>query len=43
MLTRFDGGQFGYRFLEKVRVNLVAGFPVNLSYDDLETDSTFTG
>jgi hypothetical protein len=43
VLTRFDGGQFGYRFLEKVRVNLVAGFPVNLSYDDLETDKYFYG
>ena len=43
VLTRFDGGQFGYRFLEKVRVNLVAGFPVNLTYDDLETEKYFYG
>jgi hypothetical protein len=43
VLTRFDGGQFGYRFMEKVRVNLVAGFPVNLSYDDLETEKYFYG
>lgn len=43
VLTRFDGAQFGYRLMEKVRVNLVAGFPVNLSYDDLETDRYFYG
>lgn len=43
VLTRFDGGQIGYRFLEKVRVNLVAGFPVNLTYDDLETEKYFYG
>lgn len=43
VLTRFDGGLVGYRFLEKLRVNLVAGFPVNLSYDDLETDRYFYG
>jgi hypothetical protein len=43
VLTRFDGGLFGYRFMEKVRMNLVAGFPVNLSYDGLETDKYFYG
>ena len=43
VLTRFDGGQVGYRFMEKIGVNLVAGFPVNLSYDGLETDRYFYG
>jgi len=43
VLTRFDGGQIGYRFMEKVQVNLVTGFPVNLSYDGLETDRYFYG
>jgi len=43
VLTRFDGGQVGYRFMEKVQVNLVAGFPVNLPYDGVETDKYFYG
>lgn len=43
VLSRFDGAQLGYRFLEKIRVNLVGGFPVNLPYDDLETDRYFYG
>ncbi|MDW7774242.1 MAG: hypothetical protein SCH71_15260 [Desulfobulbaceae bacterium] len=43
VLTRFDGGRFGYRITEKIRMNLVAGFPFNLSYDDLETDKYFYG
>lgn len=43
VLTRFDGAQIGYRLMEKVGVNLVAGFPVNLPYDDLETDKYFYG
>jgi hypothetical protein len=43
VLTRFDGAQLGYLLTEKVRVNLVAGFPVNLPYDDLETDRYFYG
>ncbi|HHO47636.1 MAG TPA: hypothetical protein ENN06_04160 [Desulfobacteraceae bacterium] len=43
VLTRFDGAQLGYLLTEKVRANLVAGFPVNLPYDDLETDRYFYG
>lgn len=43
VLTRFDGAQLGYRFMDKVRVNLVGGFPVNLPYDDLETDRYLYG
>lgn len=43
VLTRFDGGQFGYLLTDKIRLNLVAGFPVNLPYDDLETDRYFYG
>jgi hypothetical protein len=43
VLSRFDGAQLGYRFMEKIRVNLVGGFPVNLPYDDLETDRYFYG
>lgn len=43
VLTRFDGAGFGYRITDKIRVNLVGGFPVNLPYDDLETDKYFYG
>ncbi|MGB3223356.1 MAG: hypothetical protein WBB23_11195 [Desulforhopalus sp.] len=43
VLGRFDGGRFGYLLTEKVRMNLVAGFPVNLSSDGLETDRYFYG
>lgn len=40
---RFDGGQVGFLLTEKVRLNLVAGFPVNLSSDPVETDKYFYG
>lgn len=43
VLGRFDGGRFGYQFAEKVRLNLVAGFPVDRSSDGLETDRYFYG
>ena len=43
VLGRFDGGRFGYLISDKVRLNLVAGFPVNLSSDGLETDKYFYG
>ncbi|MCL7488104.1 MAG: hypothetical protein M8357_08035 [Desulfobulbaceae bacterium] len=43
VLTRFDGAGFGYHFTDKIRMNLVAGYPVNLPYDDLETDKYFYG
>lgn len=43
VLTRFDGGQFGYRLTDKIRANVVAGSPVNLPYDNLETNRYFYG
>ncbi len=43
VLGRFDGGPFGYRLSDKVRLNLVGGFPVNLSSDGFETDRYFYG
>ncbi len=43
VLTRFDGTSLGYRFTDKIRMNIVAGYPVNLPYDDLETDKYFYG
>jgi tetratricopeptide (TPR) repeat protein len=43
VLTRFDGGRLGYLITDKIRINAVAGFPVNLPYDGLETDKYFYG
>ena len=43
VLTRFDGGRLGYLVTDKIRLNVVAGFPVNLPYDGLETDKYFYG
>ncbi len=43
VLGRFDGGQMGYLIFEKVRLNLVAGFPVNLSSDPIDNDRYFYG
>ena len=43
VLGRFDGGRFGYRFHENVRLNLVAGYPVDRSSDGLETNRFFYG
>jgi len=40
----FDGGRFGYRFLDKVRLNLVGGYPVERSSDGFdETGKHFYG
>lgn len=41
--SRFDGGRGGYRLTDKVKANLIAGYPVNLSYDGLDTDRYFYG
>jgi hypothetical protein len=43
VLGRFDGGKFSYLLTKKIRMNLVSGFPVNQSYDDLNTDKIFYG
>lgn len=43
VLTRFDGARVGYLVTDKIRLNVVAGFPVNLPYDGLETDKYFYG
>lgn len=43
VLGRFDGGRFSYLLTDKVRLNLVAGFPVSRSSDGLETDKYFYG
>lgn len=43
VLGRFDGGLFGYQFLEKARLNLVAGFPVSFSATGFDTDKHFLG
>jgi len=43
VLTRFDGGNFGYLLTDRVRVNVVAGYPVNLPYDGVDTDRYFYG
>ncbi len=43
VLGRFDGGRFSYLLTDKVRLNLVAGYPVNKSSDGLETDKQFYG
>jgi len=43
LATRFDGARFGYQVTDRVRLNLVGGFPVNLPYDDLEEDKYFYG
>lgn len=40
---RFDGGLLGYRFSEQLKLNLVAGYPVNTSSDGLNTDRSFFG
>lgn len=40
---RFDGGRFGYQLTDKIRVNLVGGFPVNQSSDEVETERYFYG
>ncbi len=43
VLGRFDGGKFSYLLTNKIRMNLVSGFPVARSYDDLNTDKIFYG
>lgn len=43
LTTRFDGARLGYLVTDKIRLNVVAGFPVNLPYDGLETDKYFYG
>lgn len=43
LAARFDGARFGFRLAEKIRLNAVGGFPVNLSYDGLDTDRYFYG
>ncbi len=43
VLGRFDGGTFGYRLSDTLMLNLVAGFPVELSYDSPDTDRYFYG
>lgn len=43
VLGRFDGGKFSYLLTKNVRMNLVSGFPVNQSYDDVNTDKIFYG
>lgn len=43
VLGRFDGARFGYALFEKVRFNMVAGYPVERSSDGLETDKYFYG
>lgn len=43
ILGRFDGGRFSYLLTEKLRLNLVGGFPVERSSDGLETDRYFYG
>lgn len=40
---RFDGGLLGYQFNKKLKLNLVAGYPVNTSTDGLDTDRSFFG
>ncbi len=43
VLGRFDGGNFSYLLTEQIRMNVVAGFPVDRSSDDLQTDKYFYG
>lgn len=43
VLGRFDGGLFDYQFLPQVKVNVVAGFPVDTSTAGVETDKRFYG
>jgi TolA-binding protein len=44
VLGRFDGGKLSYLLTKKIRMNLVSGFPVARSYDDLlNTDKIFYG
>lgn len=43
VLGRFDGGEVSYQVHDKARLHLVAGFPVDRSQDDLQTDKYFYG
>lgn len=43
VLGRFDGGRFSYLLTDKIRMNLVGGFPVDRSSDGLETARYFYG
>lgn len=43
ILGRFDGGVLGYRLTDKMALNVASGFPVDLSYDGVDTDRHFYG
>lgn len=43
VLGRFDGGNFSYLLTDHIRMNVVAGFPVDRSSDDMQTDKYFYG
>ena len=43
VLGRFDGALLGFQLMDKVRMNLVGGFPVQSSTRGLETDKRFYG
>ncbi len=43
VLGRFDGASLGYLLTEKFRMNLVAGYPVDISSDDPQSDKYFYG
>jgi len=40
---RFDGLLLGYRFADRFKLNFIGGFPVERSYDDVNTDRYFYG
>lgn len=43
VLDRFDGAVLGYQALDKVRLNLVGGFPVPFTANEVNTDRHFYG
>lgn len=40
---RFDGGDFSIPFGSNYRLNVIGGFPVNSSYDKMDTETFFYG
>ena len=43
ILGRFDGGVISHRLSEKIGINVAGGYPVDLSYDGVDTNRYFYG